>query len=368
MTIFKQKISATMAGLLMVGCMQMTAIPSKANVSDEGTDSNVAIVSDATPSDATPSDAESEINVLPELRITSETTSVTVGDLPSFTVDLETEHASIEYEGKTGWAYKYASELDWHGFGYNPLIAKADGARHYALGVCIFTDKEYILKNGTTKIIFNGVDVTTSTMSCISERPWGGFVYIDLGMAVKETLEGWQQIAGKWQFFVDGEPKTGWICDEDKWYFMDAAGIMQTGWVSSGNKWYYLASSGVMTTGWKQIKNKWYYFNTNGVMVTGWKQINNKWYHFNTSGAMATGWNLINNKWYYFNADGAMQTGWQKYNNEWYYLTADGVMTTGWLKYKNEWYYFKASGAMVTGKQVINGKTYNFNSSGVWVN
>ena len=42
------------------------------------------------------------------------------------------------------------------------------------------------------------------------------------------------------------------------------------------NKWYYLNAEGIMQTGWLQLNNKWYYLNAEGIMQTGWLQLDNR--------------------------------------------------------------------------------------------
>nr|WP_279285825.1 hypothetical protein [Clostridium sp. SM-530-WT-3G] len=45
---------------------------------------------------------------------------------------------------------------------------------------------------------------------------------------------------------------------------------MTTGWVQDNNKWYYMNESGDMATGWVQspYSGKWYYLNQSGEMLT----------------------------------------------------------------------------------------------------
>ena len=69
----------------------------------------------------------------------------------------------------------------------------------------------------------------------------------------RDTAGGWgQNDAGRWLYYLDGKPVTGWKQIEGKWYCFDAAGLMEYG-------------------GWKQIGGKWYYFDVNGVMAVNTK-------------------------------------------------------------------------------------------------
>ena len=164
-----------------------------------------------------------------------------------------------------------------------------------------------------------------------------------------KSLNGWIIDQGHKYYYENGKKVTGWLQLNNKWYYLNAEGIMQTGWLQLNNKWYYLNAEGIMQTGWLQLDNKKYYLNAEGIMQTGWLQLNNKWYYLNAEGIMQTGWLQLNNKWYYLNAEGIMQTGWLQLDNKKYYLNAEGIMQTGWLQLNNKWYYFYESGSMAKG-------------------
>ena len=69
----------------------------------------------------------------------------------------------------------------------------------------------------------------------------------------RDTAGGWgQNDAGRWLYYLDGKPVTGWKQIESKWYCFDAAGLMEYG-------------------GWKQIGGKWYYFYPDGSMAADTK-------------------------------------------------------------------------------------------------
>ena len=200
-----------------------------------------------------------------------------------------------------------------------------------------------------------------------------------------KSLNGWIIDQGHKYYYENGKKVTGWLQLNNKWYYLNAEGIMQTGWLQLNNKWYYLNAEGIMQTGWLQLDNKKYYLNAEGIMQTGWLQLNNKWYYFYESGSMAKGWVERPDGWYYTNNEGIMQTGWINISGKTYYLTSTGKMHSGWLQQGSEWYFFYESGSMVkgwverpdgwyytnnegimqTGWQTINGKKYYFYSSGL---
>lgn len=85
----------------------------------------------------------------------------------------------------------------------------------------------------------------------------------------------------------DGKIKTGWIKDDEKWYFLDDCGIMQKGWIFNNNKWYFLCEEGFMVTGWMRYKDRMYHLNENGSMSTGWINSKGAWYYLSKDGSMA---------------------------------------------------------------------------------
>lgn len=103
-----------------------------------------------------------------------------------------------------------------------------------------------------------------------------------------------QSANAEWKRYIDGN------------YSYIENGKYKTGWLYDNNQWYYLDENGFMCTGWKMINCRWYYLNDDGSMVTGWKYWNGKWYYLNEYGRMVTGWWNVNNLKYYFYSDGSM--------------------------------------------------------------
>lgn len=104
-----------------------------------------------------------------------------------------------------------------------------------------------------------------------------------------QATQGWAKNAkGQWTYLKDaqGNKATGWLKDNDTWYYLDKDGIMQTGWVKDNGTWYYLDGSGAMQKGWKYVGGHWYYLDGAGAMQTGWKYVSGHWYYLNASGAL----------------------------------------------------------------------------------
>ena len=110
----------------------------------------------------------------------------------------------------------------------------------------------------------------------------------------------------------------------DSTYFFALGGAMRTGWIKQEEGWYYTDASG--SVGWKNIGGAWYYLdNANaeypGLMAAdGKKVIGNQTYFFGETGRMLTGWVLRPEGWYYANGSGAQVNGWIQVGANWYYL------------------------------------------------
>lgn len=121
----------------------------------------------------------------------------------------------------------------------------------------------------------------------------------------------WGKVKGKSVYFnkKGRQLKNAWITSNGKSYYLNNKGYKSSGWVSeTGGKMYYLDPvNGEMRTGWICINDKWYYLNLNGVMQTYWLNLNNKWYYFTTSGELIRNTTMyIDDQMYTFGADGAI--------------------------------------------------------------
>ena len=125
--------------------------------------------------------------------------------------------------------------------------------------------------------------------------------------------------------------------------------VQEIGWIKSIDGWQYRDENGLVKNDWKQVEETWYRFDISGYIICNdWfkSETNNKWYWLNADGVMATGWQLINDKWYFFNEDGEMVEGWLQYKEKVYYLKAnDGDMVSRECRQiDGEWYYFNGNG------------------------
>ena len=165
--------------------------------------------------------------------------------------------------------------------------------------------------------------------------------------ATTDLKDGWNKVGDNWYYGENGKAVTGWLLDNETWYYLSNSGAMATGWYKVGNTWYHSDNSGAMTTGWLNDNGTWYYLGNSGAMATGWYKAGGAWYHSDNSGAMTTGWFNDNGTWYYLGNSGAMATGWYKVDGTWYYSNSSGAMVTGWQKVDGTWYNFASSGALM---------------------
>lgn len=130
----------------------------------------------------------------------------------------------------------------------------------------------------------------------------------------------------KYHFDENGAIKTGWINDDDHWYFYDGNASLVSGWYKYYGKWYYLDANdeaypyAAITNQVREINGVKYTFDENGAIKTGWMLDGNDWYYYDQNGNKCTGWVYVKNQWYLLNNDGVMQTGWQRVSGKWYYL------------------------------------------------
>ncbi|EKQ50512.1 MULTISPECIES: cadherin-like beta sandwich domain-containing protein [unclassified Clostridium] len=276
----------------------------------------------------------------------------------------------------------------------NSIKLKFDGIGKYTLNIDV-GDKDTGRTGKYSLNIYLGIPVSPNVSDSINQvlkpNQWiivnGRWRYNDaLGNCLKNRWFYDDKYKAYFHFNNRGNMQTGWIEDDDNWYYLGTKGEMQTGWVFYENEWYYLDSNGVMQTGWVEDNGNWYYLRRDGSMATGWIVNLDQWYYLNSSGAMETGWIYYGKEWYLLGSSGAMQTGWAEYDGEWYYLNPDGSMKSGeWVYDDGKWYYinyygnmrrgwlnvddkyfyyFNEDGTMQTSPKTIDGYTYYFNNDG----
>jgi len=103
-----------------------------------------------------------------------------------------------------------------------------------------------------------------------TQHTWEDF---KAALVAKEKKSGWVQVADGWMYYNGdtGLPvRDGWVKDQDKWYWFNAAGIMVTNtWYQYNNAWYYLGPDGAMCKS-QLVENsgKIYAVDADGKMIT----------------------------------------------------------------------------------------------------
>lgn len=143
-------------------------------------------------------------------------------------------------------------------------------------------------------------------------------------------------------------------------YYYQNYVMQKNAWIDDGTGWFYMGADAQAQKGWQKIDGNYYYLDdTTGRMATGWLNQNDSWYYLGDSGIMATGWHDIGDGRYYLNEQGVRQAGWHTAGDVDYYLNpADGKMARGWLQIDSSWYYFDGSGQKQAGVLNLDGAMY----------
>ncbi|VDG72161.1 phage lysozyme [Clostridium carnis] len=121
---------------------------------------------------------------------------------------------------------------------------------------------------------------------------------------------------------------------------------IKSGWIKEDNQWYYYEDNQKLNTQWIQSKGRYYYLEKDGHMVKGWFQTTN------------------DNKWYYAFTKETIN------NDKTFY---EGEICTEWLKLKDKWYFFEDVNKDTLGAMYCDGifkikdKYHKFDKDGVWI-
>ena len=105
----------------------------------------------------------------------------------------------------------------------------------------------------------------TMVIAVIAATTIGGFSSLEVSAATFDS-----NIKDYYKEISNNLLNTGWVANNDNWYYFDNSGIMQTGVINVNDKTYCLNPSGIMETGKITVNNKVYATNSNG-QVTGTK-------------------------------------------------------------------------------------------------
>ena len=200
----------------------------------------------------------------------------------------------------------------------------------------------------------DGMPRTTMTVAA-TEGAWSGAeMPVDdavSGISGTESEEevpgytGWQALADKTIYYVDGVPASGLITVDGELHFFDDDGSVMTGWIHRDGMTCVADEEGIVHTGWISDGHYWYYADESGILVKGWFRKDGKRYHADESCIIESGWVTDPNA-------GT------------FYLASDGHALSGWYEIEGKTYYFDSIGCMVTGQKAIGDGEYLFADSG----
>ncbi|MGO5051964.1 N-acetylmuramoyl-L-alanine amidase [Lachnospiraceae bacterium LCP25S3_G4] len=198
--------------------------------------------------------------------------------------------------------------------------------------------EKYYIKQGNVIIGWTWIpdDMKWFCFDKVTGLMYKGWKWIDTAWYYLEPTSGgmttgWINDGGKKYYCKSsGEMVTGDYVIDGKVYFFNLDGSLKN-------------QEPVQQTGWNEIAGKKYYY-LDGKKVVDWKWIDTAWYYFDQSGVMQTDWKFIGTEWYYLGTDGAMQKGWINQGGVTYYLYSNGIMARGWNTIEDTLCYFTSSG------------------------
>lgn len=169
-------------------------------------------------------------------------------------------------------------------------------------------------ENGSATKTYNFEIYRTDSAIDTKENDYEGDLFfdeIDDCWVDLSKYEEWGTVDGKAVYFNNKgrQVKEQWIKTKGVLYYLDSKGYKATGWRKEvGGKTYFLdPSTGAIKTGWLNQNNKWYYLGLNGVMQKGWLNLNGHWYYFTPEGEMIINQSMyIDDGTYRFGGDGIM--------------------------------------------------------------
>lgn len=152
----------------------------------------------------------------------------------------------------------------------------------------------------------------------------------------EQALDGWVLLQGRWHYFENGAPRTGWFCYD---------GVD-----------YYLKDDGSVTTGWVEINGKDRFFSDTGAMRTGWMKTDKGTMYLLSNGEAAHGWKIIDDGQYYFDDNGLLKTScWISVDDSMFYLQENGQAAKGWVTLKDGKFFFQESDGSLLAQAVVSG-------------
>lgn len=104
----------------------------------------------------------------------------------------------------------------------------------------------------------------------------------------EEIPDGWSWNGGKWYFYKNGQPVTGWKLELGVAYYLDESGAVTTGWAEVEGKQRYFTATGALVKGWFYTEEGQMYLLSDGSAATGLTEIAQDLYAFSDEGFLQT--------------------------------------------------------------------------------
>lgn len=172
--------------------------------------------------------------------------------------------------------------------------------------VQVYANVACAVANGTTVEINYVRQLLHNKISYIAKVPKNVRVFLaDTAYTPVMQQDGWTLENGKWHYYRQGQPVSGWFED---------LGVR-----------YYLKEDGAVTTGWAEIDGAKWYFSPTGALCHGWLATKDGTVYLQNSGGMAMGWQTIEGYKYFFESNNLLLTeGTKKENGVRYKIQWDG--------------------------------------------
>lgn len=151
---------------------------------------------------------------------------------------------------------------------------------HVACDLVNYYYQDGVLMGDMQHVVLAAEDFTVGEAEKLSTR--------ETAVSAKTPEQGWQYIDGKWFYYEDSVPKTGWLRQDGIHYYLLADGSAATGWHCVNGKNRYFSATGAMCTGWLKTENGTYYLLSNGVAAAGWYTVEGVLYRFGETGKLMT--------------------------------------------------------------------------------
>jgi len=157
------------------------------------------------------------------------------------------------------------------------------------------------------------------------------------------TYDGWVYLDGTWYCYDQGQPRSGWLCNDGVDYYLQEDGSVTTGWLEINGHLRCFTQTGALRTGWIYLQDGTKYLLRNGICAVGWKTVDGARYLFDEEGFLRQdGWVKLDDKLYFLDENGQAAVGWVDLPEGRFSFHADGYLLSVWedgqvVDYDGQW-------------------------------